>query len=278
MEGRFEIAVEAPYAWRTVLGYLGPRSTPGMERVAGERYTREVEGGRIWVEHEGSGLRCAWESGGKQAADWGARVARLFDAGCKTQEVARVLERSSVLRARVRSVAGLRVPGCWEPFELCVRVILGQQVSVPAAHTLMRRLAERCPGLNPEAVANADLSGLGLTGARRETLRRLAERVADGEIRLEGQAWAEIEGRLKEIRGFGPWTLEYLALRLGRDADAFPETDLGLLRAAAVEKPGELRRLAEEWRPYRGYGAMYLWVGGGVRRATAPGPRAAGRE
>jgi len=139
-------------------------------------------------------------------------------------------------------------------------VILGQQVSVKAAHTLMGRLVARCPGLEAGQLAAADLSTLGLPGRRFETLRLFAERVSAGEIRLDGRPWDEVAGQLAEVPGFGPWTLQYLAIRLGRDADAFPEQDLGLMRATGAKSPRELLRLAEAWRPYRAYAAMYLWM------------------
>src|SRR5579862_6900086 len=148
--------VTAPFAWREILRYLAPRSTPGIEIVEEERWARKVPGGVVSVSYADGVLRC---QGGADEA----RVRRLFDTDCDIGEVARVLRRSPVLRARMRKIAGVRVPGCWEPFELCVRVILGQQVSVAAAHTLMGRLVERCGGTAADRVAAADLSSIGLT-------------------------------------------------------------------------------------------------------------------
>jgi 3-methyladenine DNA glycosylase/8-oxoguanine DNA glycosylase len=139
-------------------------------------------------------------------------------------------------------------------------VILGQQVSVKAAHTLMGRLASRCPGLEAGQVAASDLSTLGLPARRLQTLRLFAERVAAGAIRFDGRPWDEVAGGLVEVPGFGPWTLQYLAIRLGRDRDAFPEQDLGLMRATGAKSPRELLRLADAWRPYRAYAAMCLWM------------------
>jgi 3-methyladenine DNA glycosylase/8-oxoguanine DNA glycosylase len=262
------IPVEAPFPWQVLLRYLALRSTPGVERVSADRYERTTAAGGIAVEYDAArgGLRC---SGLGARGDAAARVRRLFGTECNVKEVARVLGRSRLLRGRVRNLGGMRVPGCWEPFELCVRVVLGQQVSVKAAHTFMRRLVERCGGPAADGVAAADLSSIGLTGSRIRTIRTLAEQVAAGVIRLEEQPWPEVAAGLRAMGGFGPWTIEYLALRLGRDADAFPASDLGLLRAAGASSAAELRRMAEAWRPYRGYAAMYLWAGAGGVPSTS---------
>jgi len=104
------------------------------------------------------------------------------------------------------------------------------------------------------------LSAIGLTGARARTVRVFAERVARGIIRLDAPSWEEIADGLQATPGFGPWSIQYLSLRLGRNTDAFPETDLGLLRATGAATAKHLLKIAEAWRPYRGYAAMYLWT------------------
>lgn len=256
------ISVAQPFPFETMLRYLSLRCTPAVETLGIDRYSRKTSAGVVTVEFDASRgmLRCSGE-GAATPEDLVRRVRHLFDTDCDTARIGRVLAHSPALRSRVRKLRGVRVPGCWEPFELCLRVILGQQVSVAAAHTLMGRLVAACSGEpTPVRVAAADWGSIGLTGARVRSIRTLSERVADGTIRLDGQSWEEVAGRLREVPGFGPWTLAYLALRLGRDADSFPETDLGLLRAAGVTRPAELKRMAEAWRPYRGYAAMYLWA------------------
>jgi DNA-3-methyladenine glycosylase II len=263
MSSVFSIPVQSPYAWKSILAYLPYRRTPGVETIQGERYVRTLPAGAISVEYDASApcLRCSVEGAGEAAALL-PRIERLFDTRHDPRPVARVLERCPLLAARVRKAPGLRAPGCWEPFELCLRVILGQQVSVKGAHTLMGRLVDRCPGLDPVRLSETDLSTIGLPGARLRSVRAFAERVAAGAIRLDAPSWEEIASGLRATPGFGPWTLAYLAIRLGRDADAFPESDLGLLRATGSPSPRELLRLAEAWRPYRGYAAMYLWSSG----------------
>lgn len=259
------IPVQPPYPWERVLRYLALRSTPGAETVAENRYVRQTPWGSVSVAFDScaQALTCSAEGSVPDLAkssDLLTRVQRIFDTGHDPGPVDRALGSSPLLRSRIQRLPGVRAPGCWEPFELCLRVILGQQVSVKAAHTLMGRLTARCPGLEAGQLAAADLSTLGLPARRLQTLRLFAERVAAGEIRFDGRRWDEVAGQLAEVPGFGPWTLQYLAIRLGRDADAFPEQDLGLIRATGAKSPRELLRLAEAWRPHRAYAAMYLWM------------------
>ena len=259
------IPVQPPYPWEAVLRYLALRSTPGAETLAVNRYVRQTPWGEafplgsIGVRKPSNVQRNVCQRRRNPRTCWRAPAA-LLDTGHDPGPVDRALGSSPLLRSRIRKLPGVRVPGCWEPFELCLRVILGQQVSVKAAHTLMGRLAARCPGLEAGQLAAADLSTLGLPARRVQTLRHFAERVAAGEIRFDGRPWGQVAGQLAEVPGFGPWTLQYLAIRLGRDADAFPEQDLGLMRATGAKSPRELLRLADVWRPYRAYAAMYLWM------------------
>jgi len=255
----FSIPVKPPYPWDAVLRYLTYRSTPGVEIIEPDRYTRRTATSLVTVsfDPDAPALLCSVDG----ACDGDAarvRIARLFDADHDPAPAGHALRRSPLLRPRLRKLPGVRAPGCWEPFEFCLRVVLGQQVSVKGAHTLMGRLAARCPGLDPARLAEADLAKLGITTRREETLRRLAVAVAERAVVFD-QPWPQVSAQLSKVPGFGPWTLQYLAIRLGRDADAFPAQDLGLLRAAGAETPRALLEIAEAWRPYRAYAAMYLW-------------------
>jgi len=154
---------------------------------------------------------------------------------------------------------GFRPLGCWDPFELCLRTIIGQQVTVAAANTIMRRLVERCGQLTPEAVITADLTNMGMPGARVAALITLATAIVDDDLDLS-MPWPELRSALLKLRGVGPWTCGYLAIRLGMDDDAFPETDVGLIRAAKAESAQALLAGAEQWRPYRAYAAVGLWA------------------
>jgi AraC family transcriptional regulator of adaptative response / DNA-3-methyladenine glycosylase II len=180
-------------------------------------------------------------------------------------------------------VRGVRVPGTFEPFELAVRAVLGQQVSVAAARTLAGRLAARFGEpladprggvrlLFPDAavLAEADVASVGLPRARAETIRTLASAVASGDLHLDPAAdLDQARARLRALTGVGPWTVEYVAMRALRDPDAFPAGDLGLRQALAaaghLPTVREVERLAAAWRPWRAYAAVALW-----RRLSEP--------
>ena len=153
----------------------------------------------------------------------------------------------------------MRPLGTWSPFELCVRTVLGQQVTVAAAATLMRRWMERCGEMRPQAVLAANLDNIGMPAKRVDTIRVLARAVIERRVDLSAP-WSQLDAQLQDLPGFGPWTRAYLAIRLGREPDALPASDLGLIRAAQVESPKALLQLAEAWRPYRSYAATYLWA------------------
>ena len=123
----------------------------------------------------------------------------------------------------------------------------------------MRRWVERCGSITPACILGANLESIGMPAKRVETIRTLARAVLDGRVRFDSP-WSEINGVLESLPGFGPWTREYLAIRLGREPDAFPASDLGLIRAVGVSTPTELLKIAERWRPYRAYAATYLWA------------------
>jgi AraC family transcriptional regulator of adaptative response / DNA-3-methyladenine glycosylase II len=177
----------------------------------------------------------------------------------------------------------VRVPGAWDGFELAIRAVLGQQVSVSAATTLSGRLVARSgtplkgalakraarEGLThlfpePTALARAELAGLGITGARSGTIRRLAAAVAAGNISFDTAGDPDAFcASLCLLRGIGEWTAQYVAMRALKNPDAFPSADLGLLRAFDGEgrrlRPTELEERAEAWRPWRAYAALLLW-------------------
>ena len=251
---RLCVPVRGPFPWKELLAYYALRGTPGLDIVEDGAYRRQTPAGPVSVVWDDVG-RCLTVS---PPAD-SAPIRHMFDTDCDTASVARVLGACGLLGPRVRRLPGVRVPGCWEPFELCLRVVLGQQVSVKGAATLMRRLAGICPGLAPAAVAAADVRSIGVPARRAQTLHELARGVAHGAVDLRGP-WPEAARALLDIPGIGPWTVSYLAIRLGRDPDGFPESDLRLLKASGARSSRDLLRLAERWRPWRAYAAMYLWT------------------
>lgn len=227
----------APFDWDGIVAWLGARAIPGVEQIENGVYTR----GRVRAWHE---------DGAVHATGAGARVRRLFDLDADPALIAKTFARDRMLAPLLRRKPGVRVPGAWDPFELAVRAIVGQQVSVAGARTVLGRLAATHGGLTPERLAEADIHGM--PGKRAETIRLLARAVASKEIDLE-------RDDLTRLPGIGPWTASYIAMRLG-DADAFPAGDLILRRNAGDLSERELRDRAERWRPYRAYAAMLLWT------------------
>jgi AraC family transcriptional regulator of adaptative response / DNA-3-methyladenine glycosylase II len=229
----------APFDWDGVLAWLGARAIPGVERVEEGVYVR----GRSRVWHDGGVVRASASR---------KRVRRLFDLDADPSAIAGTLSRDRMLAPLLRKRPGIRVPGTWHPFELAVRAIVGQQVSVAGARTILGRIAAE-HGLTPERLADADITGM--PRRRAETIRTLARAVASREIDLDATSTEQ----LVSLPGIGPWTASYIAMRLG-NADAFPAGDLILRRNAGNLTEKELLQRAEDWRPYRAYAAMLLWT------------------
>jgi AraC family transcriptional regulator of adaptative response / DNA-3-methyladenine glycosylase II len=226
----------APFDWDGLLAWLGARAIPGIERVDDGAYIRgEV---RVWC--EGSAVHTTRDL---------AHVRRVFDVDADPAAIHAVLARDRMLAPLLRKRPGVRVPGAWDPFELAVRAIVGQQVSVAGARTILGRIAAK-HGLVAERLAEASVEGM--PRKRAETIRSLAREVATGNIVL---------GRddLTRLPGIGPWTANYIGMRLG-DRDAFPAGDLVLRRKAGDLSERELLLRAERWRPFRAYAAMLIWM------------------
>ena len=197
----------------------------------------------------------------------------MFDLAADTSVIAQHFCRDPLMGPLVEKYPGLRVPGAWDGFELAVRAILGQQVSVAAATTVAGQLARRfgCrlsisdpDGLTllfPAAETLADAVLPGLPPVRGQAIRALARAVVSGRVTLSATE-EDSSAALARIRGIGPWTAQYIAMRVLREPDAFPANDRGLLRAAGNGNPlttAELKERAELWRPWRAYAAAYLW-------------------
>ena len=255
-----DIPVVQPFPWRTLLEYFSLRLIPQVERIEGDQFFRRVGRREIAIAYDADRARLIVTADGRTSAAKAAEhVARLFVADHDSSDVTRHLSSDATLKSRLISVPGMRPLGAWSPFELCVRTIIGQQVTVAAAGTLMRRLVDRCGEVTPSSVLAADLANMGMPGKRVETIRNLARAVLDERVQFE-LPWKAVDAALKTLPGFGPWTRTYLAIRLGREPDAFPETDLGLIRAAGAASPAELLKQAERWRPWRAVAATYLWA------------------
>ncbi|RYZ10324.1 MAG: DNA-3-methyladenine glycosylase 2 family protein [Myxococcales bacterium] len=279
-----KLGYRAPLAWQPLVHFLAGRSGVGTEKVSGDAYLRTVRlgphRGFIVAEPLAPGLL------GVRVApsllpvlpELRVRLRRLFDLDANPTVIDPFLRRHPELRPRVRLLQGLRVPGAFNGFELALRAVLGQQVTVKAATTIYGRFVQVFGGevetpdpevsrLAPDAseLANASLQQIidrGLTRRRAETVAALARAAADGALQLDPPVdFAAARAALQELPGIGPWTAEYVAMRALGDPDAFPHSDLGLLNALSLDKPAKLLALAEGWRPFRAYAALHLWHG-----------------
>jgi AraC family transcriptional regulator, regulatory protein of adaptative response / DNA-3-methyladenine glycosylase II len=248
-----------PYNWSAFLNFIGPRAITGLEAVSEDTYRRNG----ISVRHNARENCLVARIESDNVANLRPAVEQIrffFDLRANAQEIAAHLRKSPVLKAVVPHNGGLRLPGCWDSFELAVRAILGQQVTVRGASTLAARLVAQHGAPTAAKLADADLTTIGLPSARAETLRNLSRAIVNGTLRLDGSAAAgEVIEKLCELPGIGSWTANYIAMRALGDPDAFPCSDLGLLKATGVSSPRRLEALAESWRPWRSYAAMYLW-------------------
>ena len=276
---RFRLHFRPPYHWQGMLGFLAARATPGVEVVESGTYRRTISlNGRdghfeVSLDEGRDALVVRIEFGDPHSLFFIIeRIRAMFDLNADWAAIVQSLKSDPVLADSVEADPGVRVPGCWNGFELAIRAILGQQITVRGATALAGRLVNSfgkqlsgAGGLthlfpSPEVLANAKLTDIGLTGARAETIRTLAGAVCRGRISFEGVVDCDaFLNRLCEIPGIGKWTAQYVAMRALREPDAFPSSDLALLRALALKNPGELEQRAEAWRPWRAYAAMYLW-------------------
>jgi AraC family transcriptional regulator, regulatory protein of adaptative response / DNA-3-methyladenine glycosylase II len=287
-----------PFDAAPLFRFLGARAVPGVETLERGVYRRSAvvdgEAGIVEVRHTpgAAALDVLWSGGSARGLlDLAARVSRLFDLRADVATIGAQLRRDPVL-ARAWPAHGVRVPGAWEPFEIAVRALLGQQVSVAAARTLAGRLVARCGtplgraaagGIThrfPTAaqVAAADLDRLGITTARATALRTLAAAVASGALDLATpRALDEAVAALTRLPGVGAWTAQYIAMRALGEPDAFPAGDLGVRRALAaggrLPRERDVLARAESWRPWRAYAAVALWTGpSGAPRRRSPRP------
>jgi AraC family transcriptional regulator, regulatory protein of adaptative response / DNA-3-methyladenine glycosylase II len=273
-----------PLDWEALLGFLAGRAVPGVEVVREGRYARTVAIGehRGWIAVEQAGgaattLRVEVSiSLAPALMPLLTRVRDLFDLDAEPQAIAAHLAADPILARSVSHRPGLRVPGAMDGFELALRAVLGQQVSVRAASTLAGRFAEwfgepaelAVRGLSRYPVTAARLAeagptriaSLGLPRARAESIARLAIAYAEGGLRLEpGADVDETVRQLEALPGIGAWTAQYIAMRALHWPDAFPHSDLGLRKALGGASPTSVLRAASRWRPWRAYATMHLW-------------------
>jgi AraC family transcriptional regulator of adaptative response / DNA-3-methyladenine glycosylase II len=280
---RLTLAYRPPLAWEALWRFLAGRATAGVESVVEGAYRRTVAVGthRGWLSVKPVAGRNTLAVELATALlpalpEILARLKNLFDLSARPDVIASHLAVDPRLAREVARCPGMRVPGAFDGFELAVRAILGQRISVRAATTLAGRLADRFgepietpfPALNRlfplsdrlAAAAHAELTSLGIAAARAGTIRAVASAVNLRAIILEpGHDPDAVTSKLKALPGIGDWTAQYIAMRALRWPDAFPAGDLGLLKAWGEKSEHGLRKAAEAWRPWRAYAAIYLW-------------------
>ena len=279
-----QLPVRAPYHADWVFGFLEQRALPGIEEVTGHEYRRAL----FRAGKPAGWLRVRWQDEGLAVTVPGtrldalgdvlARVRRVFDLDADPAAVEAVLGQDPLLRERLALDPGLRVPGAWDGFEIAVRAILGQQVSVARARVLAVALCECYGGGDfpePEALVEADVASIGMPGKRAEAVRVLARAVHDGRLHLdEGAEPEQLSEVLQTMPGIGPWTAGYIGMRVARDPDAFPDNDwvvlkvLGL-KGASSRQRAEVQQRAQAWRPWRSYAVMVLWRIAASQRASS---------
>jgi AraC family transcriptional regulator of adaptative response / DNA-3-methyladenine glycosylase II len=282
----FLLPYQPPYHWRAMLAFLAARAVPAIEEVTADGWHRSLDGpgdqapGIVSVtdEPERQALRVRLTPSLAGCGDaLQPRLAAMFDTGCDPQAV------GAALGGLAAAAPGLRLPGTLDPFELAVRAILGQQVTVAAARTLAARMVARYGtplaggGATPPvtvthcfpsagriasegAAAIDELGRLGIIRTRGAAILAVATEMHDGRLQLEpGAPVTPAVAALIAIRGIGPWTAHYIAMRALGWRDAFPPGDVAVLRAMSLTSAAAATRAAEAWRPWRAYAVLHLW-------------------
>ncbi|WP_407310727.1 DNA-3-methyladenine glycosylase family protein [Pseudomonas sp. nanlin1] len=284
-----ELPFQAPFDWPRMLRFFRGRASAGVEVVEGDSYLRTIEwqgdGGLLRVRLDPQHNCLIARIDGPASRHLGAlqpKLSTLFDLHTDLHQVHAALGQDPWLKRLLAQAPGLRIPGAWSAFELVVRTIVGQQVSVKAATTITGRLVQRAgrplevPGHpavawqfpTPSALAAANLDLIGMPGKRVAALQGFAHAVAEGRLAIDACSdpgdLAQLRKALLDMPGIGPWTVEYTAMRAWRDTDAWPASDLVLMQAIAREHPLALKLPQQAihsaaWRPWRAYAAMHVW-------------------
>jgi AraC family transcriptional regulator of adaptative response / DNA-3-methyladenine glycosylase II len=254
-----------PFDWECLLDLLKTQATP-LERVEGRVYYRMVEGYEVVVSNVAEKSRLSITLPielARQSHTILQKVRGLFDLDANPLIIQEALMVDPLLGKLIKKYPGLRVPGCWDGFEMLVRVVIGQHISVVRATALMRTVTEEI-GITPSAIAGSSpeaLSALGLTRQRAATVQHLGRLVSIGELRLDERNPQAFYEQLMAVPGIEEWTAEMMRMRVLRWPDAFPAGDIGLRKALGMGSEKELLERAKAWRPWRSYAAVWLWRG-----------------
>jgi AraC family transcriptional regulator of adaptative response / DNA-3-methyladenine glycosylase II len=279
-----QLGYRPPFDWSSVLDFLRARQTAGVEHVAGDAYLRTVSLGACqgWIEvRNDPSRRCLLVTLSHTLTpvlpELLGRLRNLFDLAARPDVIGAALQQHAVLSGSVAVRPGLRVPGAFDGFELAMRAILGQQVSVKAATTLSGRMAEKfgAPMFTPHgeltrlaptaerlaSLRERDIASLGVLATRARSIIALARCM---ETNLALEPGADPDGtmaRLVEVPGIGPWTASYIAMRALRWTDAFPAGDIVIRKRLGSVSASEAERMSQAWRPWRSYATIHLWAG-----------------
>lgn len=277
-----------PYDFQAMLEFLKGRALPGIESIDDISYSRVISG--LSHTDQAGWIRVSqWPNEhalqldidpalSLQAFQIARRVRRMFDLDANPVTIAHQFQHDSRLKALVNKRPGLRLPSAWNGFEVAVRAILGQQVSVAAARTLAARIVQHygTPIVlqdqsdlthlfpEPDVLKDADLMQLGVIRARANTIQTMCNALLNGDIDFhQGQALETFVERWTALPGIGPWTAHYIAMRALGHPDAFPAEDLVLQKQIAPDcermTTKQLRQRAEQWQPWRAYAVIHLW-------------------
>jgi len=278
------LSYRPPFDWQAMLEFLAYRSIPGVEQITPDSYARTIRlGGKVgdFSAHFSKDVNEVVVKinfpDARALYQIVEKIRLLFDLNADSGEVASHFESDALLMPIVERFPGLRVPGCWDGFEVVVRAILGQQVSVKSASTLVARIAEKHgEGYNkgdagltrvfPDAgkLVEACFEGLGIIGQRINAIKAVANMVANDQMRIDSMTDSDdFVAKICQVKGIGEWTAQYIAMRALNDPNAFPHSDLILLRAAASSDkaltPKQLLERAMPWQPWRSYAVLLLW-------------------
>lgn len=280
---QLKLTYRPPYDWASFFQFIEARAIPSVEWMDGLRYARTVRFGEqtgviefVPLPEKNSLLLKIPVNLSASLLSIVEQTRRFFDLRADPLKIEHHLMQDAHFSQRIDFRHGLRVPGAWNGFELAVRTILGQQITVKAATTMAGRLVEAFGESLPEgttahkayifptpnSLLDADLTALGIIRQRAAAIQGLAQRVVDGRLQWRTHAdIGEVIDSLVAIPGIGKWTANYIAMRALNEPDAFPAGDLILRRAFGVETEKEMMDSAEAWRPWRAYAAMQLWHG-----------------
>jgi AraC family transcriptional regulator of adaptative response / DNA-3-methyladenine glycosylase II len=275
----FHLRFRPPYHWKGMLSFLAAHATPGVEAVDERSYRRSISLNgsygyfEVSLAEQSDALAVRVQVGEPRTLyQIVERIRSMFDLNADWSSIAQSLGTDPKLASLISAEPGLRVPGCWDAFELTARTILGHQIDVKAANALAGKIAklfgQRISGVDeithlfptPQILADANLSGVGLTRKQAETIRVLSRALCDGKISFERIVDSDdFLARLREILGIDESTAQYVSMRALGEPDALPAGDESLLRALGLKTSNELEKRAEAWRPWRSYASIYLW-------------------